>query len=929
MQKDKKSNIPPVESLLSAKEKLQLSHIEDKLTHTWNLPALLLIGVDSRRLMDAFAAFIDSMSPLPIERYDIETPADASPLKNGHHLEPAIFHIFNFFNCRGISWDEVSANLIFYRDYIPQFRLKIVILASHDLLNTIIERAYDFYSISGFTGFFRDFALAIERDIGQPGGIPTLVRQYQEDMQALILYRQQEMVIPEVLVKKIYNTALSAYEISKWDEALHLFQEALEIAVDLKNRDLQASIHNYLGNIFFSRGQTSKASDYFQEALDLAKRVKSTVNETRALTNIGSVYFRRGNLVEALDYQNRAVALSKKIGNTRMEAFAFNHIGSIYLRKGEPSKALDCFQRTISIAEKNHLPGLQAASLSKIGDIYLSRGDTERALAYYKDALSLNKSIANQQGEASNLDNIAHLFSLTGEHSAAFEYYQRALTIARTLGDQQLKAYCLTHMGELYFKIGDLKEASKHHQNALVISKNTENLQLKAVVYGNIGSTNLEEDESLLDGSLMYLEKALELAEKAGDCDEITKQYYNLGYLYQQKDNQTKSREYLDKALALAKKTNNIRLEALSIHNIGQTLAKERQHNKALEYFKKALKIYKRIGDQVGEASELLSIGTIYHGLDNYEETLKHYNRAIELGRETDFKEQLTHLRAEVPFYSHFNTIIHIFESKGNIYPVDINDMFKKFINRIQENDFKLIKEIPANEAIDSYLETLIKYFLVKESYFALLKQNYIDMAVAKGIRIKENIPGENILLDEVVLFCQDELEKNDLQRLKKFRESSSFKTFLFVSILRLIYDYYRKNHKRNEYINKYSQEFASLFKDDVKQIEDVYIKIEGDEIKQKIADRLPGLIKKLSADKQLAIKLRFIKNFNISIIARTMGITRYKAQQLMDNAIKTLSREIQKMLSVHSKSDSAEEETQCLKIQKHEAQGSVQTLGK
>ena len=162
MQKDNKSNIPPVESLLSAKEKIHLSHIEDKLTHTWNLPALLLIGVDSRRLVDAFAAFIDSMSPLPIERYDIENPADASPLKNADQLEPALFHLFNFFNCRGISWDEVAANLIFYRDYIPQYRLKIVILASHDLLNTIIEKAYDFYSISGFTGFFRDFALAIE-----------------------------------------------------------------------------------------------------------------------------------------------------------------------------------------------------------------------------------------------------------------------------------------------------------------------------------------------------------------------------------------------------------------------------------------------------------------------------------------------------------------------------------------------------------------------------------------------------------------------------------------------------------------------------------------------------------------------------------------------------------------------------------------------
>jgi RNA polymerase sigma factor (sigma-70 family) len=923
MQKDKKNNIPPVESLLSAKEKLQLSHIEDKLTHTWNLPALLLMGVDSRRLVDAFAEFIDSMSPLPIERYDIENSADASPLKNADQLEPAVFHLFNFFNCRGISWDEVAANLIFYRDYIPQYRLKIVILASHDLLNTIIERAYDFYSISGFTGFFRDFALAIEKDIGQPGGIPALVRQYHEDMESLLLYRQQETVIPEVFVKKIYNAALSAYEISKWDEALQLFREALEIAVDLKNRDLQASIQNYLGNIFFSRGQISKAFDYFQDALDIAKEVKSTVNEARALANIGLVYLRRGNLVEALDHQDRAAALSKRIGNTEMEAFAFNNIGSIYLRKGEPSKALDCFRETISIAEKNHLPGLQAASLSRIGDIYLYRGEADRALAYYKDALTLNKSIANQQGEAFDLDNIAHLFSFTGEYTAAFEYYQRALTVARTLGDQQLKAYTLTHMGELYFKTGDLEKASKQHQKALKIVENTENLQLKVLVYGNIGSTYLEKDERLEDDALMYFEKALELAEKSGDCEEITKQYLNLGYFYQQKTNWTKSREYFDKALTIAGKTNNIRLEALSIHHIGQLLSKKEQHNKALENFKKALKIYKRIEDQKGEASVLLSIGTVYRNLDNYENAVKFYERAFEIGRDTDFKEQLTGTKAEVLFYSHFNTIKHIFESKGNIYPVDIKDMFKQFINKLQENDFKLIKEIPADKTTDSYLETLIKDFLVKESYFVLLGQNVIANVVAGRLGLQSE---EKIMFDELVLFCQDELEKDDLKKLKTFREKCQFKTFMYLYIANLIIEYYRKRYRKKAHITKYSQEFDTIFQGDVKHPLDVLLKIEEDEIKQKIADRLPELIEKLSSYERLAIKLRFEENLNISIIARTLGITRYKAQQLMDTAVKTLSREIQKMLAEQSKSDSAEKEAQCIKTQKHEAQGSVTT---
>jgi len=59
MPQDLKNNRLSIDSLLSVKDKQQVPYVEDIISHTRDNPALLLIGVDSFALGEAFAAFIE------------------------------------------------------------------------------------------------------------------------------------------------------------------------------------------------------------------------------------------------------------------------------------------------------------------------------------------------------------------------------------------------------------------------------------------------------------------------------------------------------------------------------------------------------------------------------------------------------------------------------------------------------------------------------------------------------------------------------------------------------------------------------------------------------------------------------------------------------------------------------------------------------
>jgi hypothetical protein len=154
---------------LTAKDRIALKKLPLTLRLRKKNACLVLLGVDTIELGDAFSQYLSSC--LEGDDHIFYTPATELILPevmdpNGR-IPRAAYIIVNLYD-RPLSQDEkenISAGLLLYRDYIPEYRLKLIFLLSHDLMRYLQTQAYDFFPLAIIHGFFLIISIDIKERI--------------------------------------------------------------------------------------------------------------------------------------------------------------------------------------------------------------------------------------------------------------------------------------------------------------------------------------------------------------------------------------------------------------------------------------------------------------------------------------------------------------------------------------------------------------------------------------------------------------------------------------------------------------------------------------------------------------------------------------------------------------------------------------------
>lgn len=72
--------------------------------------------------------------------------------------------------------------------------------------------------------------------------------------------------------------------------AVEKYEKALSIFRKFRDRRSEASVLNWLGNIFRNWGQCDKAVNYYERSLAIKREIKDRTGEGVALNNLGLVY---------------------------------------------------------------------------------------------------------------------------------------------------------------------------------------------------------------------------------------------------------------------------------------------------------------------------------------------------------------------------------------------------------------------------------------------------------------------------------------------------------------------------------------------------------------------------------------------------------------------------------------------------------------
>lgn len=246
----------------------------------------------------------------------------------------------------------------------------------------------------------------------------------------------------------------------------------------------------------------------------------------------------------------------------------------------------------------------------------------------------------------------------------------------------------------------------------------------------------------------------------------------------------------------------------------------------------------------------------------------------------------------------HLKYVKKSIKSKIPLYePLEFKPIYKTFLQWVRENDFKVIREIPANGEVETYLDHLIKNFLIENTYYSL-EEHYIQHILMKKTGTSDP---NDIRLLEIGDYVREKLEKDGIKRLKGFHEKSKFKTFLTTAVIRLLYDAWRQKRSIGENVTKYAPDFDKVFDPPVEDPFKRLIKLEDEHLKKQAAAFLPKVLDTLDFKEKLAIELKYEKNMKISAIARTLERSRFKTEQFLKQTEKKISMELLKKTARNS----------------------------
>lgn len=195
------------------------------------------------------------------------------------------------------------------------------------------------------------------------------------------------------------NNIASVYiNIGSKDLATKYYDEALEIASEIKDSSIQATVIMNLG-INFRKSNPDSALYYYKKALSLTPLVTSDNIRVKIQYNIANIYYdRKENDMASATYQN---VLNYGIANNNLDAIQMAYIGlaGVNYNKKNYSKTFQLYDTVFRMMDSLGQSERKMTILSRLIDCYEGIGDFNKAYLETKKLNALSDSLLTKEKE--------------------------------------------------------------------------------------------------------------------------------------------------------------------------------------------------------------------------------------------------------------------------------------------------------------------------------------------------------------------------------------------------------------------------------------------------------------------------------------------------------------------------------------------------
>ena len=206
--------------LLIPEDLLQLEKLKFEIElHDFDISFLGLIGIDTRELMLSFNKYF--------KKYDniyFYTPSSSDIFNEILNLEEKKDK-FIYINLFHYKTSDFIMKLLFFRDFIADYNLKLFFILNKNHYNLIIKNAIDFYNVSTFSYLFATYKVAVD-DIIDRTELDETINEYRTKIKSL--NKKQKLNF-------LYEIGYKCNSYGDYNTGLKYLLEALSIAEKVGN----------------------------------------------------------------------------------------------------------------------------------------------------------------------------------------------------------------------------------------------------------------------------------------------------------------------------------------------------------------------------------------------------------------------------------------------------------------------------------------------------------------------------------------------------------------------------------------------------------------------------------------------------------------------------------------------------------------------
>jgi serine phosphatase RsbU (regulator of sigma subunit) len=319
------------------------------------------------------------------------------------------------------------------------------------------------------------------------------------------------------------------YEKGKISEGLAYLDEALEIALELDDKNWEGKVYLKYGNFYSITGDYKKAIDFFKKSKEYFEKSKRYVNVGSSYNNLGATYEKMGMFNEAMDCLIKALNIYESEQDSKNLAKIFLNLGLLYSRQENYEKSIELYNKSLEIREELDDSSGMALVYNNMAIINYYLGKYDDVRSYFEDAYDIYVQLGDQRRQLMALSNLAEILNIIGQKEIALQKYFAILELEKELG--QTGEVAKTHflIGDLYQSRKDYENAKRHMYKSLEISMEIGALIDIRDVHDHL--TNIYKDEGNYKQALFQHELFVAMhdsvfnTEKARQIQEIETQY--------------------------------------------------------------------------------------------------------------------------------------------------------------------------------------------------------------------------------------------------------------------------------------------------------------------------------------------------------------------------------------------------------------------